>query len=113
MVAWLPLFFVAAAQAGEPSLSVTIEGREQYIPWEERFIGQTTLAVRFRVDSDQTAEVEVTCTFRVPRLAMKTIHTSRRQVVAGKPAHGGFRQWAPGPAYRGDDWDVDCEARPR
>lgn len=66
----LGLLFVllgTSAHAGEPALTVTIEGKDQYVPWDERHIGQLSLVVHFRVDSDQTANVEVECNFRVPK----------------------------------------------
>ena len=114
MIAWLLVLFVAAAHASEP-LTVTIEGKDQYTPWDQLYIGQSTLEVQFRVDSDRTIEVEVSCTFRVPEKGMKITNIAHGVVVAAQPSHGRFTQWVPtgSVGYDLDDWEVGCEVRSR
>jgi len=114
IVAWLLVLLAAAAHAAEPSLSVTIEEKSQFVHREQLYIGQITLAVALRIDSDQTADVEVECVFRVPRRGIKTTHIWQGHVRAGQPVYGSLRQWVPTGfvGYSGDDWEVVCEARP-
>lgn len=114
MLGLLFILLGTSAHAGEPSLTVTIERKDQYVPWDERHIGQLSLVVHFRVDSDQTADIEVECNFRVPKKGMNTRHISQGYVLTGQPTYGRFRQWVPnGGLYGEDDWEVECGARPR
>lgn len=114
MLGFLLVLFGTSAHASEPVLIATIEAKKRVTPWNELYTGDTFLVVEFRVDSDRTADVRVECVFHIPRLGMVTTHVAQGQAVAGIPSYGRFRQRVPTGfvGYDGEDWDVECEARP-